>query len=112
MYVRLTLKPCLLSQTLLLMVLLCLPWTAFSQSRNWNSQPLRMGAAWYPEQWPEQQWDGDLTLMEQAHMNVVRVGEFAWSTMEPKEGDYDFDWLERAIALAAKHHIAVVIGTP
>ena len=51
-------------------------------------------------------------LMEQAHMNVVRVGEFAWSTEEPSEGHYDFDWLERAIALAAKHHIAVVLGTP
>lgn len=71
-----------------------------------------LGAAWYPEQWPESRWDADLQLMQDAHMNVVRVGEFAWSTEEPAEGRYDFDWLERAIALAAKHHIAVVIGTP
>lgn len=71
-----------------------------------------LGAAWYPEQWPETQWDHDLQLMQDAHMNVVRVGEFAWSTMEPSEGRYEFDWLDRAIALAAKHHIAVVIGTP
>jgi beta-galactosidase len=73
---------------------------------------LYLGAAWYPEQWPEAQWNRDLQLMENAHMNVVRVGEFAWSTMEPREGVYDLDWLERAIALAAKHHIRVVIGTP
>ena len=73
---------------------------------------LYLGAAWYPEQWPEAQWDRDLELMEAAHFNVVRVGEFAWSTMEPREGVYELDWLERAIALAAKHHIAVVIGTP
>jgi beta-galactosidase len=71
-----------------------------------------LGAAWYPEQWPEVQWDHDLQLMQAAHMNVVRVGEFAWSTMEPSEGRYEFDWLDRAIALAAKHHIGVVIGTP
>jgi beta-galactosidase len=71
-----------------------------------------LGAAWYPEQWPESQWDNDLNLMEQAHMNVVRVGEFAWSSLEPSEGHYELDWLARAIALAAKHHIAVVIGTP
>ena len=45
-------------------------------------------------------------------MNVVRIGEFAWSTLEPSEGHYELDWMERAIALAAKHHIAVVIGTP
>ena len=71
-----------------------------------------LGSAWYPEQWPELRWDADLTLMEQAHMNVVRVGEFAWSTLEPTEGHYELDWLDRAITLAAKHHIAVVIGTP
>jgi beta-galactosidase len=50
--------------------------------------------------------------MELAHIHVVRVGEFAWSTMEPSEGHYDFTWLDHAIALAAKHHIVVVLGTP
>ena len=74
--------------------------------------PLLLGTAWYPEQWPEQRWDADLQLMQQAHMHVVRVGEFAWSTMEPSEGRFEFAWLDRAIALAAKHHIAVVLGTP
>ncbi len=73
---------------------------------------LLLGSAWYPEQWPESRWDADLQLMQDAHMNVVRVGEFAWSTLEPTEDHYDLDWLDRAIALAAKHHIAVVIGTP
>ncbi len=73
---------------------------------------LALGAAWYPEQWPESRWDADLTLMEAAHINFVRVGEFAWSTMEPHEGDYQLDWLFRAVRLAEKHHIAVVIGTP
>lgn len=71
-----------------------------------------LGSSWYPEQWPETQWDHDLQLMEDAHMNIVRVGEFAWSSMEPSEGHFDLDWLDRAIALAGKHHIAVVIGTP
>ena len=77
-----------------------------------SSSRLRFGAAWYPEQWPEQRWETDLQLMDAAHINVVRVGEFAWSTMEPSEGHFDFAWLDRAIALAAKHHIAVVLGTP
>jgi beta-galactosidase len=76
------------------------------------SDHIRLGTAWYPEQWPESRWDKDLALMEQAHINVVRVGEFAWSTMEPSEGHYSFGWLDRAIALAAKHDIAVVLGTP
>ncbi|HZL28999.1 MAG TPA: beta-galactosidase [Acidobacteriaceae bacterium] len=74
--------------------------------------PLLLGAAWYPEQWPEARWEADLTLMEKAHMHVVRVGEFAWSTLEPTEGHYDLDWLERAIDLAGKHGIYTVLGTP
>jgi len=71
-----------------------------------------MGVAWYPEQWPEERWDEDLRLMEAADLKVVRIAEFAWSRMEPSEGHYDFDWLERALNLAAKHHIASVLGTP
>jgi beta-galactosidase len=73
---------------------------------------LWFGAAWYPEQWPEDRWEQDLALMQAAGMNVVRIGEFAWSALEPSEGHYDLDWLARAIRLAEKHHIAVVIGTP
>jgi beta-galactosidase len=77
-----------------------------------RTPPLLLGAAWYPEQWPEATWESDLTLMEQAHVHFVRVAEFAWSTMEPSEGNFQLDWLERAIRAAEKHHIAVVLGTP
>jgi beta-galactosidase len=73
---------------------------------------LMLGAAWYPEQWPESRWDADLDLMQAAHINFVRVGEFAWSRMEPAEGDYQFQWLEHAVRAAERHHIAVVLGTP
>ncbi len=73
---------------------------------------LLLGTAWYPEQWPESRWPKDLALMQAAHIRVVRVGEFAWSTFEPRQGEYHFGWLERAIAAAARHHIFVVIGTP
>ena len=93
----------------------CCPLALFApaQATAYTDQPpLLLGAAWYPEQWPESQWEPDLALMEAAHIRLVRVGEFAWSTMEPEEGQYHFEWLERAIALAAKHHICVVLGTP
>src|SRR5258707_11763274 len=65
--------------------------------------PIMMGTAWYPEQWPESRWDEDLALMQQAGIRMVRVGEFAWSRMEPSEGQYDLDWLDRAVTAAAKH---------
>ena len=84
-----------------------------AQATNYaDKPPLLLGAAWYPEQWPESRWEKDLSEMAAAHIDVVRVGEFAWSTMEPSEGQYDFGWLERAIDLAAKHHVCVVLGTP
>jgi len=73
---------------------------------------LLVGVAWYPEQWPESRWEEDLKLMEAAHIRAVRIAEFAWSAMEPTEGHFEFEWLDRAIALAAKHHIISIVGTP
>jgi beta-galactosidase len=73
---------------------------------------LYLGTAWYPEQWPEARWDADLALMEQAGIRFTRIGEFAWSRMEPSEGKYDLEWLEHAVRAAEKHHIAIVLGTP
>jgi len=77
-----------------------------------ETPPVMLGSAWYPEQWPEARWEADLALMKAAGMRMVRVGEFAWSSLEPEEGRYDLDWLERAVAAAAAHHLGVVIGTP
>ncbi len=74
--------------------------------------PLMLGSAWYPEQWPEEQWESDLSYMQQAGMNMVRIGEFAWSSLEPSEGNYSLDWMERAIEAAARHGMVVILGTP
>ena len=70
------------------------------------------GADYYPEHWPEERWDRDARLMAEAGFNVVRLAEFAWSKMEPREGQYDFQWLDRAISVLASHGIQVVLGTP
>ncbi len=70
------------------------------------------GAAWYPEHWPESRWPQDMRLMRDAGMNVCRVAEFAWSTLEPSEGQYALDWLDRAIALLHDNGMPVVLGTP
>ncbi len=86
--------------------------SVLAQSAPITTPPLLLGTAWYPEQWPEARWDADLALMEKAGIHFVRVGEFAWSHMEPEEGRFSLDWLDHAIAAAARHHIATVIGTP
>ncbi len=77
-----------------------------------QSERLWLGSAWYPEQWPEEAWEQDLILMKRHGANVVRIGEFAWARMEPEEGRIDLDWLARAVALARKHGLKVVLCTP
>jgi beta-galactosidase len=72
----------------------------------------RFGAAYYPEHWPEERWPEDARLMQEAGFNVVRLAEFAWAKLEPSEGRFDFDWLERAIAVLAGRGISIVLGTP
>jgi len=76
------------------------------------TEPLAYGTAWYPEQWSESEWDADLKLMKQGGFTFVRLGEFAWSSIEPAEGKYDWGWLDRAIAKASAYRLKVVIGTP
>lgn len=73
---------------------------------------MNFGVAWYPEQWSEERWLEDLRLMREANFNTVRLAEFAWSTLEPEEGRFELDWLERAINLAAEHGLEVVLGIP
>ena len=73
---------------------------------------MHLGAAWYPEHWPEYRWAEDVRLMREASFTVTRIAEFAWSTMEPTEGHYDFGWLERAVDMLAENGLAVVLGTP
>src|SRR5690606_41352521 len=55
------------------------------------------GGDYNPEQWPEDVWDDDVALMREAGVNLVSVGVFAWARLEPKEGEYDFGWLDRAL---------------
>ncbi len=73
---------------------------------------MHLGAAWYPEHWPESRWETDVRLMKEAGMTVCRIAEFAWSTMEPFEGVYHFEWLEKAVALLHQFGMGVVLGTP
>lgn len=75
-------------------------------------QPPYLGAAYYPEDWPLEQIDADIALMQQAGMNVMRIGEFAWSRMEPEEGKYDFDWLHLVVDKLGKAGLATIMGTP
>ncbi len=70
------------------------------------------GADYYPEHWPRERWPQDIELMKRAHINVVRLAEFAWSKLEPREGEFEFAWLDEIVALLAEAGIDVVMCTP
>lgn len=73
---------------------------------------LHLGTAYYPEHWKPEQWLNDIRLMQELGISVVRMGEFAWSSLEPSAGHFNFGWLDQAINLLALHDIRTVLGTP
>ena len=75
-------------------------------------KPPYLGAAYYPEAWPEDRVAEDIRLMQEAGMNVMRVAEFAWSSMEPEEGCYTFDWLRSVVERLGAAGIGTIMGTP
>ena len=70
------------------------------------------GVCYYPEHWPQSQWDQDAAMMAELGLTYVRIGEFAWSRLEPNPGEYNFDWLDAAIASLTHAGLKVVMGTP
>ncbi len=55
------------------------------------------GGDYNPEQWPESVWDEDARLMGQANWNIATLPVFGWVTLEPEEGNYSFEWLDRIL---------------
>ncbi|WP_269585708.1 beta-galactosidase [Roseibium sp. Sym1] len=71
-----------------------------------------LGTCYYPEHWPEEIWEADARRMAEAGLTWIRIGEFAWSRLEPRPGDLQFDWLDRAIETLGQAGLKVVLGTP
>ncbi|MCG6882690.1 MAG: beta-galactosidase [Silicimonas sp.] len=71
-----------------------------------------IGTCYYPEHWHRDVWEDDARRMADLGLTWVRIGEFAWSRLEPAEGDYRFDWLDDAIAVLKSAGLKVVLGTP
>jgi len=70
------------------------------------------GAAYYPEYMPYDRLDQDVRLMQEAGLNVVRVGESSWGLWEPEDGHFEFAWMDRVVNRMQKAGIKVIMGTP
>jgi len=73
---------------------------------------MKLGTSYYPELVAETEWRRDLLNMREARLSVIRMNEFAWSSLEPREGEYDFGWLDRFLDLAHKLGFEVILCTP
>ncbi|MEO0057730.1 MAG: hypothetical protein RIT17_1203, partial [Pseudomonadota bacterium] len=73
---------------------------------------MKLGCCYYPEHWPEAIWAEDARRMREMGLSLVRIGEFAWSRIEPEPGHYDWGWLDRAIDTLHAAGLKVILGTP
>lgn len=75
-------------------------------------QNVLYGAAYYQEYMPSDRLAEDLKLMKESGMSVVRLGESTWSLFEPREGEFEFAWMDRIIDGLHANGIKVILGTP
>ena len=72
----------------------------------------QLGTCYYPEHWPQSQWQDDAKRMADLGLSIVRVGEFAWSKFEPKPNQFNFEWMDQAVDALGSEGLKVVMCTP
>lgn len=73
---------------------------------------MKIGTYYYPEQWPREQWKRDFDAMASMGLKIVHMAEFAWGTIEPRAGEFQLDWIDECIRLAAERRMDVILCTP
>jgi beta-galactosidase len=94
-----------------LVILVLESGAAKGQSNN-RYDSFCFGVCYYPEQWSASYWEDDARRMQECGVNTVRLGEFGWALMEPREGHYDFSLFDQAIETLGRHGIKIIFGTP
>ena len=73
---------------------------------------MKLGVCYYPEHWPEEMWADDARRMADLGLTWVRIGEFAWSRIEPDPRGFDWSWLDRAVETLGAAGLKIVMCTP
>ena len=73
---------------------------------------MKIGAYYYPEQWPRDQWQRDFDNIAKLGLQIVHMGEFAWFDLEPTPGQFKFEWLDHCLDLAHQRKLDVILCTP
>ena len=73
---------------------------------------MELGVCFYPEHWPSIDLKQEFRSMRMMGITHVRMGEFSWSRIEPKEGIFQFGWLDEAMDAASNAQMKITLGTP
>jgi len=98
-----------------LCILLAVAFSSLSFAQKQFFKPEKMvetGVYYYPEAWNPDQWERDFKKMAEMGFEFTHFAEFAWAQIEPSEGIYDFKWLDKAVELAVKNNLKVIMCTP
>ena len=101
-------------RTRLLIIAILLGTTLVSAQKQFfkPEKLVETGVYYYPEAWNPDQWDRDFKKMAEMGFEFTHFAEFAWAQLEPTEGNYDFKWIDKAVELAAKYNLKVIMCTP
>lgn len=77
-----------------------------------NGSSIDLGVCYYPEHWDKSLWAEDLERMLEAGIKTVRIAEFAWSLIEPREGEFTYDFFDGFLELAGEKGMQVIFCTP
>jgi beta-galactosidase len=93
-----------------LVVVSLIPWRVHAGDPKLDT--ILYGASYYHEYMPYERLDRDIELMKEAGISVIRLGESTWTNWEPREGDFQSDWMRRIIDKLHEADIKVILGTP
>ncbi len=80
--------------------------------QNFQWSTISLGTCYYPEHWDKSLWADDLERMKAAGIRTIRIGEFAWSKVEPREGEFTYEFFDSFLEVACKAGMKVIFGTP
>ncbi|MCR2022868.1 beta-galactosidase, partial [Blautia pseudococcoides] len=81
-------------------------------AQNFKWDGLSLGTCYYPEHWDQNLWREDLQRMKENGIFTIRIGEFAWSKIEPREGEFTFGFFDSFLDVAEEEGMKVIFGTP
>jgi beta-galactosidase len=95
-----------------LFVLFCVFTAVVSAKCQYKFNDILYGVAYYHEYMPYERLEEDVRLMQEAGINFVRLGESTWQLWEPRDGEFQYEWMDRVVDRMHKAGIKVIMGTP